>query len=79
MFSFQPRWKEELIVSVADGSFMLELAGSPLIAALPTEERWRERVPTWAKELWPQLHLELAAWCQENNVTLAVEATAQVY
>lgn len=79
MFDFQSRWKEELIVTAPNGSFMLELVGNPLVAYLPVENVWRERVPDWAKELWPQLHSELQAWCDGNNVTLAVDEAATVY
>lgn len=79
MFSFQARWKEELIATAEGGSFMLELVGNPPIAYLPTETVWRNRVPDWAKELWPQLHTDLQVWCVGNGVGLAVDETARVY
>lgn len=79
MFSFQARWKEELIVTTSDGAFMLELVGRPPIAYLPSETVWRNRAPGWAKDLWPHLHAELQAWCVGNNVELAVNETARVY
>ena len=82
MFRFQPRWKEELIVEVVggtEGAFMLEIVGSPVTVYLPTEPVWRARVPRWAQELWPQLHMELQSWCAEKRITLIVEPSARVY
>ena len=79
MFRFQARWKEELIVDCEFGSFMLELVGNPLAVYLPTQAVWVDRVPDWAKELWPGLHSELHAWFMANRVLLSVDESARVY
>ena len=78
-FTFQPRWKEELVVAGAEGSFILELPMGVLSAYLPTENIWREKAPVWAKELWPVLKEELEVWCKENNAKFIVDKTAKVY
>jgi hypothetical protein len=67
-FTFQPRWKEELVCTGPGGSFVLELPMGVLSAYLPSEVAWRSKAPAWARELWPVLKVELEAWCEKNNV-----------
>jgi hypothetical protein len=78
-FRFQPRWKEELVVTGSGGSFVLELPMGVLSAYLPTEAEWRRRGPGWAISLWPILKSELEAWCHENGAALYIDASADVY
>jgi hypothetical protein len=79
MFSFSPRWKEELVCEGAGGSFVLELPMGVLSAYLPTEAAWTETGPPWARDLWPQLRTELEAWCDANDARLYIDATARVF
>jgi hypothetical protein len=78
-FCFQPRWKEELLVSADDRSFVLELSMGVLTAHLPTETKWRQRAPRWAMDLWPILKADLAAWCEAYGARLIIEPSADVY
>ena len=78
-FKFQPRWKEELIVTGPGGSFILELPMGKLSAFLPTEVVWEEKAPLWAKSLYPELKQELEVWCKENNADFIIDVTAGVY
>ena len=77
-FEFKPRWKEELVVSSNNGSFVLDLPMGVLSAYLPTQDIWYEIAPMWAKDSWPELRRELEAWCKENNAKLIIDATAYV-
>ena len=79
MFTFQPRWKEELVCTCASGCFVLELPMGILSAYLPTEEAWKRKAPEWARDLWPQLKTELEAWCGANNARFFIDETATVY
>ena len=79
LFHFEPRWKEELVVTAAGGSFILEMPMGILAAYLPTEEEWHGRGPEWAQSLWPTLKLELEAWCLANQVQLHIDPSATVY
>jgi hypothetical protein len=79
LFCFQPRWKEELVVTASGGSFVLELSMGMLSVYLPTEAEWQRRAPGWAISLWPNLKAELEAWCRENNSALCIDASADVY
>jgi len=79
VFSFQARWKEELVVTGPGGSFILELPMGVLSAYLPTEEAWAGRAPAWAAELWPALKRDLEQWCRDNGARLYVDETAGVY
>jgi hypothetical protein len=79
IFRFQPRWKEELVVSGSGGSFLLDLPMGVLSACLPSEAAWKEHGPAWARDLWPELKRDLEAWCLANEADLFIVATARVY
>lgn len=78
-FQFQPKWKEELVVTASDGSFILDFTMGVLHAYLPTEENWPNIAPSWAKDLYPVLKEELEAWCKANNAGFVIDETAGVY
>lgn len=78
-FTFQPRWKEELVVTGPGGSFILELPMGVLSAYLPTESAWERKSPSWAKNLWPDLKNELEAWCVANKAAFIIDEQAGVY
>lgn len=78
MFTFQSRWKEELVCTAPGGSFVLTLTMGVLMAHLPTEAAWAEKAPEWAKDLWSVLHEDLHAWCQSHKAELLIDASAWV-
>ncbi|MDP3660291.1 hypothetical protein [Phenylobacterium sp.] len=78
-FRFEPRWKEELVVTGPGGAFVLQLPMGVLSACLPTEGAWRSQAPAWAADLWPQLRSELGRWCEQNDARLLIEENAGVY
>jgi len=78
-YTFQPRWKEELVCTCKQGSFVLELTMGQLTVYLPTEEDWQKRAPAWAKDHWPQLHSQLKSWCAGSNIPLVVMEGAQIW
>lgn len=78
-FKFQPRWKEELVVTGPGGSFVLELPMGGLTAYLPPQNVWREVAPEWAKDLWPVLKTELEEWCKKNKADFHIDETASVF
>ena len=77
-FDFQPRWKEELVVSGPGGSFVLELPMGVYSTYLPTKEAWATKGPEWARSLWSPLKTELGNWCKANGAELHIDATASV-
>ena len=79
MFSLSPRWKEMMVVTGPGGSFTLDFwMGIPTVD-LPTEEKWAEKAPEWARPYWHELKAELEDWCRFNNAALDISATAGVY
>lgn len=78
-FSFHPQWKEELVCTGPGGTFILELPMGKLTAILPTEEKWRECSPLWARGLWPVLRDELECWCKANKARFVVDESARVW
>lgn len=69
IFSFQARWREELVVTGPGGGFVLELTMGVLTAYLPTEAAWRLNAPEWATDLWPTLKAELEDWCADSKTS----------
>ena len=78
-FTFQPRWKEELVCTGTGGSFVLELPMGVLSAYLPTEDVWKQKSPPWARDLWPILRTELEEWCTENKAQFFIDESAGVF
>lgn len=77
-FQFQPRWKEELVVTGPGGSFVLELPMGVYSAYLPTQKAWETKAPDWARDLWPLLKSELEDWCVRNKAKFHIDETATV-
>lgn len=77
-FKFQPRWKEELVVSGEGGQFILELPMGILSAHLPTEATWKSKSPDWAKDHYSELRAELEEWCIRNNAKFVIDEAAGV-
>jgi hypothetical protein len=72
-FSFEPRWKEELVCSCLEGSFVLEMPMGVVSVLLPCEANWRAKAPEWAKPHWESLRTQLKLWCATNNTPLYQE------
>ena len=78
-FKFKARWKEQLICTGPGGSFILDLPMGIFSARLPTESVYQQKAPTWARDLWSVLKIELEAWCIENDAKFVIDKTADVY
>lgn len=79
LFDFQPRWKEELVVTGNGGSFVLEHPMGVPTVYLPTEDEWPTRAPLWALGLWGTLKHELEQWCRDNDIRLEIDASADLF
>jgi len=78
-FRFSPRWKEELVVSAAEGSLVLPFwMGRPTVE-LPSKAVWPDRAPGWVKAHWDSLHLALELWCRGNGATLEISDSATLW
>ena len=66
-FTFQTRWKEELVCTGPGGAFILDFTMGVEAAWLPTEEVWKQEAPEWAKALWSTLRTELEQWCAAHK------------
>ena len=52
MIHFNPRWREELVAASEEGVLVLELTMGKYHVYFPSESKWMESVPDWAKEKW---------------------------
>ena len=79
IFRFAPRWKEELVVTADQGSFVLPFwMGRPTVE-LPSEAHWPVVAPLWAADHWQPLHRALELWCQGNGAALEVSEKGMVW
>ena len=79
-FQFHIRWKEEIVCTGPDGQqLILEFGMGIPTAHLPTQDAWPKKAPTWAHELWPQLHDELKAFCAGHGYNFEVDERAMVF
>ncbi len=61
VYTFSPRWKEELVCSCPTGRLVLELTMGILTIYFPTQKNWRRLAPSWAKNLHDEIHTALEA------------------
>ena len=72
VFTFTPRWKEELVVSCPDGTFILDFPMGDPTAILPGSAIWPKVTPGWAHDRRDAVLAELRAWCSANGVRLEI-------
>ena len=77
-FTFQPRWKEELVVGCTDGKFVLEHPMGVSTVILPAQDVWVGSAPDWAINEYPTLKQELSEWCMSHGVVLEVNSTSVI-
>jgi hypothetical protein len=78
-YTFEPRWKEEMICVNEGGKFILYYAMGIPTVYLPPETEWASVAPDWAKDHWNALHPRLIAWCGENRTDLKIQSDASVW
>ncbi len=77
-WTFEPRWKEELLCSCADGKLVLELAMGILTVYLPPIEKWERVVPPWARGRYQELERDLRAWSRAQAIPMVIDESAHV-
>jgi hypothetical protein len=75
---FQPRWKEELVCTLAGQSFVVELTMGVLTVYFPTQAKWEVAAPAWAKPQWARVHQDLTQWCAQQKIPLRITDDAWV-
>lgn len=78
-FTFQPRWKEELVCSCTLGEFVLEMPMGVPSVYIPTEPAWLDLAPTWARPYWSSVYVQLATWCASHGFPLHVDSSASIF
>ncbi|MEW6118999.1 MAG: hypothetical protein AB1593_02790 [Pseudomonadota bacterium] len=76
---FQPRWKEELVCTCEQGSFVLGMPMGVPSVDFPTEETWQREAPAWARPYWASIRNQLAGWCESQGLPLHVGPFGHVY
>jgi hypothetical protein len=78
-FTFQPRWKEELVCICPLGKLVLEMPMGVPSVYIPSEQAWQNAAPAWALPYWQALHLQLVKWCADHGFPLHVDKSASVF
>jgi hypothetical protein len=79
-YTFEPRWKDELICGGAKGKFVLDfkMDGGAGPVYFPNEEAWEESCPAWAKGEWGVVKEQLVEWCREKKVKIKEDGLFEV-
>ena len=77
-FTFSPRWKEELVCSSPAGSFVIEMTMGVISVYCPTERKWKDEAPAWAKNYWGVFKDQLEKWCTDSKIPLYIDEAAWV-
>jgi hypothetical protein len=77
-FTYQPKWKEELVGTYGANSFTVEITMGKLHVFFPQEDTWEESAPAWAKGKWPQARDQAQTWAQSEDIPFTVDQAAWV-
>jgi hypothetical protein len=73
-FSFQPRWKEELVCQCELGQIVLDMPMGTVSVYVPTRDAWKTVAPVWAAPFWESFYEQLGAWCDTQKIPLHLDA-----
>ena len=76
---FEPKWKEELVCTMDERRFVIELTMGALTVYFPTPSKWDASAPEWAKGQWERVRSDLAGWCEQRKMPLVIEDQAWVH
>lgn len=71
--NFQPRWKEELVCTLWDQTFIIDMTMGVPTVYFPTQSRWEKAAPEWAKPEWARIKGDLVEWCEQNKIPLVID------
>ena len=77
-FTYQPKWKEELVGSYGEHKFIVELTMGKLGVYFPEEAKWESAAPAWAKGKWSEARDETIAWCEAQRIPFVIDQAAWV-
>ena len=77
-FSYEPKWKEELIGTCGENSFAVEITMGKSHVYFPLESTWEQKAPAWAKGKWREAREQAEAWAQSHDIPFSVDEAAGV-
>ena len=77
-FSFQPKWKEELVCSTPWAIFTVELTMGVLHVYFPDEAKWKKALPEHLHAKWGEVVQELERWCKKESIPLSLVPDAWI-
>ncbi len=76
---WQPRWREELVATTAEGQLVFELTMGSLHVYFPDEATWLRSVPPWATAQYEDYRSSCERWCAGQGIPFTVVDNALVY
>ena len=77
--TFNPRWREELVATSAEGTLIFEITMGTLHVYFPDEVCWRAAAPEWAREQWARYREACEHWCGNNRIPFSLVDNALMY
>ena len=77
-FTYQSKWKEELVGSYGEHKFIVELTIGKLEVYFPEETKWESVAPTWAKGKWAEVRDDARDWCESQSIPFVIDQAAWV-
>lgn len=75
---FRMRWREELEAIAYGRKLVFEMTIAGFQVYFPSEQRWREVAPEWARPRWREYHDACMAWCRTQRIPLTLVDDAHV-
>jgi hypothetical protein len=77
-FTYQPKWKEELVGTYGENKFTVEITMGELHVYFPFESTWENNAPGWAKGKWLMAKEQAEDWARSQEIPLTVDQAAWV-
>jgi hypothetical protein len=76
---FTPRWKEELVATSQEGILIFEFTMGKNHVYFPSQNKWMDDAPAWAKDKWNEYLNECKKWCSANNIPITIVDNGWMY
>lgn len=73
------RWREEVVASSSEGKLVFEFTMGREHLYFPSEARWLELAPAWARNKWQDYRQACELWCQKYRYPISIVSDAHFY
>jgi hypothetical protein len=73
------RWREEVVASASEGNLVFEFTMGQEHLFFPSEARWLELAPAWAKDKWQLYRDACQRWCEQHRYPISIVSDTHFY